>query len=99
LRLCAGTLLLFWPCSWSIALAATPGHLPDVGMLALFGAGSFFMRGAGCIINDMWDSDFDKKVQRITSSFSKENPFKIFQGSGTGCIYTSVEEENKIDFK
>ncbi|XP_070187327.1 4-hydroxybenzoate polyprenyltransferase, mitochondrial-like isoform X2 [Littorina saxatilis] len=33
-------------------------------MLTLFGAGAFFMRGAGCIINDMWDRDFDKKVER-----------------------------------
>ncbi|XP_076447823.1 4-hydroxybenzoate polyprenyltransferase, mitochondrial-like isoform X2 [Babylonia areolata] len=59
-----GTMLLFWPCTWSIALAAEPGHLPDPWILALFGAGAFFMRGAGCIINDMWDSDFDKKVER-----------------------------------
>ncbi|KAK7103030.1 hypothetical protein V1264_021162 [Littorina saxatilis] len=59
-----GTLLLLWPCSWSIALAADPGHLPDPWMLTLFGAGAFFMRGAGCIINDMWDRDFDKKVER-----------------------------------
>ena len=59
---CLGTLLLLWPCTWSIALAASPGHLPDLWMLILFGAGAFFMRGAGCIINDMWDSDFDKKV-------------------------------------
>ena len=58
----AGTYLLFWPCSWSIGLAASAGHLPDLYLLVLFGAGSFFMRGAGCIINDMWDQDFDKKV-------------------------------------
>lgn len=59
---CLGTLLLLWPCTWSIALAASPGHLPDLWMLILFGAEAFFMRGAGCIINDLWDSDFDKKV-------------------------------------
>lgn len=59
-----GTWLLFWPCTWSIGLAASAGHLPDVGMLALFGLGSFLMRGAGCIINDMWDKDFDAKVAR-----------------------------------
>jgi 4-hydroxybenzoate polyprenyltransferase len=29
-----------------------------------FGAGAFFMRGAGCIVNDMWDRDIDKKVTR-----------------------------------
>lgn len=22
------------------------------------------MRGAGCIINDLWDKDFDRKVER-----------------------------------
>ncbi|XP_025107740.1 4-hydroxybenzoate polyprenyltransferase, mitochondrial-like isoform X2 [Pomacea canaliculata] len=59
-----GTMLLLWPCTWSIALAAVPGSLPDARLLALFGAGAFFMRGAGCIINDMWDKDFDKKVER-----------------------------------
>ena len=57
-----GTWLLFLPCSWSIALAAENGCYPDVKTLALFGSGAFIMRGAGCIINDMWDSDFDKKV-------------------------------------
>ncbi|GAU96932.1 hypothetical protein RvY_08299 [Ramazzottius varieornatus] len=60
----AGIWLLYWPCAWSIALAAQPGCLPDLKMLALFGAGAFLMRGAGCIINDMWDRDFDGKVER-----------------------------------
>lgn len=32
-------------------------------LLGLFYAGSIAMRGAGCIINDMWDRDFDKKVR------------------------------------
>jgi len=59
-----GTWLLYLPCTWSIAIAATPGALPDVGMLALFGTGAVLMRGAGCTINDMWDRDFDKNVER-----------------------------------
>ena len=58
-----GTWLLFLPCAWSISLAAQPGCLPDPTMLALFAMGSFFMRGAGCTINDMWDRDFDAKVR------------------------------------
>ncbi|XP_065829318.1 4-hydroxybenzoate polyprenyltransferase, mitochondrial-like [Oscarella lobularis] len=33
-------------------------------MLALFGMGSFLMRGAACIINDLWDRDIDGKVAR-----------------------------------
>ena len=57
-----GTWLLYLPCTWSIALAAVPGSLPDLQLLALFGLGALVMRGAGCTINDMWDVDFDKKV-------------------------------------
>lgn len=59
-----GSWLLFWPCGWSIALAAPTNALPDLYMLALFGTGAFIMRGAGCTINDMWDQDIDKMVAR-----------------------------------
>ena len=57
-----GTWLLYLPCTWSIGLAASPGSLPDLKLLTLFGIGALVMRGAGCTINDMWDVDFDKKV-------------------------------------
>ena len=60
----AGTLLLYWPGAWSIALAAPPGALPDMKLLALFGAGSIVMRGAGCTINDILDRDVDGAVER-----------------------------------
>ncbi|XP_030836947.1 4-hydroxybenzoate polyprenyltransferase, mitochondrial [Strongylocentrotus purpuratus] len=59
-----GTWLLYLPCTWSIAMAASPGHFPDVYMLGIFGLGALLMRGAGCTINDMWDKDFDKSVER-----------------------------------
>ncbi|XP_015600631.1 4-hydroxybenzoate polyprenyltransferase, mitochondrial isoform X1 [Cephus cinctus] len=59
-----GSWLLYWPCGWSIALAAPAGAIPDLHLLALFGLGAFVMRGAGCTINDMWDKDIDGKVAR-----------------------------------
>ncbi|XP_017891281.2 4-hydroxybenzoate polyprenyltransferase, mitochondrial [Ceratina calcarata] len=59
-----GSWLLFWPCGWSIAMAAPPGALPDLQLLALFGTGSFLMRGAGCTMNDISDQDIDKTVAR-----------------------------------
>lgn len=59
-----GVYLLMWPCFWSIAVAAAPGAAPDPTLLALFGAGSVLLRGAGCTINDMWDKDIDKLVAR-----------------------------------
>ncbi|KAL4099400.1 hypothetical protein PRIC1_007206 [Phytophthora ramorum] len=60
----AGTFMLLWPCFWSISMAAPTGQLPDLSLLALFGTGAFVMRSAGCTINDMWDKDFDKQVER-----------------------------------
>ena len=60
----AGTLMLLWPCAWSIALAAPVGSLPSAILLAKFSIGAVLMRSAGCIINDIWDKDFDKHVER-----------------------------------
>uniref|UniRef100_A0A2S2QDU1 4-hydroxybenzoate polyprenyltransferase n=1 Tax=Sipha flava TaxID=143950 RepID=A0A2S2QDU1_9HEMI len=57
-----GWLLLYWPCTWSIALASAAGEFPNFEMLGLFGLGAVMMRGAGCTINDMWDRDIDKCV-------------------------------------
>jgi 4-hydroxybenzoate polyprenyltransferase len=59
-----GTLLLMWPCVWSVSLAAPIGALPDLLLITKFAIGSIIMRGAGCTINDLWDRDFDKKVER-----------------------------------
>jgi len=62
-----GTLLLMWPCVWSTCLAAPIGCAPDIWLLAKFAIGSVVMRGAGCTINDLWDKDFDKHVERTKS--------------------------------
>lgn len=58
-----GVWLLVLPCWWSIALAADGGW-PDVTMLALFAVGAVLMRGAGCVMNDIADRDFDGQVAR-----------------------------------
>ena len=63
----AGTLLLFWPCAWALALAAPAGQLPDLGLLALFGGGAVLLRGAGCTVNDLLDRDLDVQVRRTSS--------------------------------
>ncbi|CAH1757754.1 6860_t:CDS:2 [Entrophospora sp. SA101] len=33
-------------------------------MLGLFGIGSLVLRGSGCVINDLWDVNIDRKVER-----------------------------------
>ncbi len=59
----AGIWLLFLPGSWGILLghAAWPETLR---LLLLFGIGATVMRAAGCVVNDVWDRDLDRKVRR-----------------------------------
>ncbi len=58
-----GTWLLLWPCLWSAALAAD-GVWPNLWHMALFALGALVMRGAGCVVNDLYDRDIDPKVER-----------------------------------
>ncbi|GLK78742.1 4-hydroxybenzoate octaprenyltransferase [Methylopila turkensis] len=63
-----GAWLLFWPCAWSVGLAAVAGGAaPDLWTLALFAVGAVAMRGAGCTYNDLVDRDIDAKVARTRS--------------------------------
>ncbi len=66
-----GYMLLFWPCAWGLTLAYDfSKNLNNYFFyLLLFFLGSVFMRSAGCIVNDVWDKEFDSKVFR-----TKERP-------------------------
>ncbi|PIN15521.1 Para-hydroxybenzoate-polyprenyl transferase [Handroanthus impetiginosus] len=75
-----GTWLLAWPCMWSITMAATPGGLPDIKMMVLFGTGSLLLRGAGCTINDLLDRDIDTKVERTRLRPIASGVLTPFQG-------------------
>ena len=61
-----GYMLLFWPCSWGLTLAYDFSKSYDLYFfyLILFFLGSVFMRSAGCIVNDIADKEYDKKVSR-----------------------------------
>ncbi len=58
-----GAWLLFLPGLWSIALGAR-GFWSGLWLLVLFGVGSVVMRGAGCVVNDLWDRKMDAAVER-----------------------------------
>ena len=58
-----GFLLLMWPCWFGLALLKIETSKLLFWYL-LFLIGSFLMRSAGCIINDIIDIDFDQKVTR-----------------------------------
>ncbi len=61
-----GYMLLFWPCAWGLTLSYDFENSLNtyIFYLILFFTGSILMRSAGCIINDIWDKEFDKKVER-----------------------------------
>ena len=61
-----GYMLLFWPCSWGLTLGYDFSSSLNIYFfyLLLFFLGSVLMRSAGCIVNDILDRKFDKKVFR-----------------------------------
>ena len=60
-----GALLLLWPTLWALWVA-TPG-VPQLWILAVFVAGVWLMRAAGCVVNDYADRKFDGHVKRTAN--------------------------------
>ena len=62
-----GWWLLFLPASWGIMMAANGMQtmmMADWIKMTLFLIGAILMRGAGCVVNDIWDRNLDKQVER-----------------------------------
>lgn len=57
-----GYLLVFFPSCFGLALASN--SLLDLKLLPIFLIGSIITRSAGCIINDIFDKDFDQHIIR-----------------------------------
>jgi 4-hydroxybenzoate polyprenyltransferase len=58
-----GAWLLFLPGLWGILLARRPDAASFL-LALLFAIGSVVMRAAGCVVNDIWDRDLDRRVAR-----------------------------------
>ena len=74
-----GYMLLFWPCAWGLTLAYDfSNSLNDYFFyLTLFFLGAVLMRSAGCIVNDISDKEFDKKVERTKNRPIASNKVSI----------------------
>ena len=61
-----GFMLLFWPCIWGLTLAYDFNYGVERFFYysLLYFSGSFLMRSAGCIANDIIDKNIDKQVER-----------------------------------
>ena len=88
LRRPIGYMLLFWPCAWGLTIAYNFNQKLNLYFfyLVLFFLGAVLMRSAGCIINDIADKDFDKKVSR-----TKNRPIASGEISvKTGLVYSII---------
>ena len=75
-----GYMLLFWPCLWGLTI---PYDFKDnlnlfIFYSILFFLGSVLMRSAGCIVNDIVDKNFDKKVNRTKNRPIASGKVSIF---------------------
>ena len=83
-----GYMLLFWPCAWGLTLAYDFSESLDkyYFYLILFFLGSVLMRSAGCIVNDIFDKEFDRKVSRTKNRPIASNRISI----KLGLIYSTI---------
>ena len=57
-----GTLLLLWPTLWGLWIASNGSQSLEIVLkMAL---GTFILRSAGCVINDIFDKEIDRHVER-----------------------------------
>jgi 4-hydroxybenzoate polyprenyltransferase len=76
-----GILLLLWPTLWGLSIAGK-GE-PDWIISLIFVAGTVLMRSAGCVMNDIADSQYDGLVARtqyrplVTNEVSKKEAYML----------------------
>ena len=58
----SGTLLLMLPTLWALVFASR--GRPSWALVLIFAAGSFLMRSAGVVMNDLADRSLDRRVER-----------------------------------
>mgnify|MGYP001267116173 CR=1 FL=1 len=65
-----GRLILLIPACWSLWL--TPNESPEISILIKILFGGLFVSSFGCVANDIWDREIDKKVLR-----TKDRPLAL----------------------
>jgi len=77
-----GYMLLFWPCAWGLTIAYDFSNekITYIIYVTLFLIGAILMRSAGCIINDIADRKFDKKVSRTKNRPIASGKISVVKG-------------------
>ncbi|KZT05760.1 UbiA prenyltransferase [Laetiporus sulphureus 93-53] len=62
-----GNALVFWPCAWGLTMSSyhvnTP-VAPFMTQILIFAIGCIFLHSAGCVLNDLCDMEFGRKLER-----------------------------------
>jgi 4-hydroxybenzoate polyprenyl transferase len=74
-----GGWLVFWPSAYGIVLAS-PGTLMDPFIYGSVFASCFLLRSAHCAINDFWDRNLDKHVERTKTRPLASGELSVPQG-------------------
>ena len=95
-----GFMLLFWPCAWGLTVAYNFEKNIELYFfyLILFLLGSILMRSAGCIVNDIFDKDFDKKVSRTKNRPIASGKISIKLGLFYSCILCLIALSVLLNF-
>ncbi|MDC1127653.1 4-hydroxybenzoate octaprenyltransferase [Gammaproteobacteria bacterium] len=94
-----GILLLLWPTLWALWIA---GHgQPSLKIVVIFILGTFFMRSAGCVVNDFADKKYDKNVTRTqtrplaSGTLKSRHAVWVFL-TLIGCSFLLVSQTNEL---
>lgn len=104
-----GWMLLLIPCYWGSSLAVTKALVWEgadpivlaapfipVHLILMFLAGAYLMRSAGCVVNDMWDREFDRKVERTRTRPLASGDVSMVEASAV--LFTHVALAGVIAF-
>lgn len=83
-----GYMLIFLPCAIGTGLYGN--FVNNYKALILFFIGSFVMRSAGCIINDILDRNIDKHVVRTKTRPLADGRITVLQGLVIFCVLSLI---------
>lgn len=81
-----GSILLGIPCLWGVALCYTHTTFKESLLWdLLFSLGAILLRSAGCVVNDIFDCNFDRYVER-----TKTRPLASRELSKTHAVFVLI---------
>lgn len=83
-----GYMLLFLPCAMGVGLYGDFVH--NYKQVLWFFIGAVVMRGAGCIINDIFDRDIDRRVERTKNRPIADGRVKIPEALVIFCFLSLI---------